>query len=661
MATQSIKLSIALPIPGGQLGNYPERPIGDADESFFYAMSRRFDRGYSAVSEQIAVSVPRKKSKLRFAKKVADTWPSWPESSTPEFTERLKPLRANLAARGLTQDLQIQVLSAVTRCVYDVLRMTPHPVQYLAASALLQRKLVEMATGEGKTLAVFLAAASAALAGVPVHVLTANSYLAIRDQEAMQACVSRLGLSSGTIQTKMTRIQRHVVYQCGIVYATASELIFDYLNDRADARAGRPRILSGLCMAIVDEADSVLLDEARTPFVLAYIKNDPQLNLELTQALLLAKNLSIPADLTIDRVHKQAKLTESGRNRVFKDCQNLSGLWSSSSRYRHEFVERAASALYAMHKEVDYVISENEIQIVDQNTGRVAHGRRWSMGLHQLIELKEGLDASGDQVTRAQLTFQRFFPRYHHLCGISGTLRESSGELRKIYRCGITYIEPRLPCRRVHRGPKVYLSESIRLQALIERVKLVRSLGRPILIGTDSVSQSDAVAGALTEAKIPVTVLNAREHAVESRIVSGAGLARCVTVTTNMAGRGTDIGLTPSTLKSGGLHVISLQSNSSVRIDRQLAGRSARQGDPGSYEVFANLSDGLILRHLPLWLIKLATLCSVDGACLPFWLGQPLLAFCQAIETRLHKQQRKQMQLADEATEKQLSFCGESA
>ena len=661
MATQSIRLTAALPIPGGQLGSYPERPISATEESIFSAMSSRFDRGCAAAAEIVALRIRRAKNTDRLAQKISKSWLSWPESNTPAFAEKLRPLRANLAAHGLTEQLQIQVLSAVTRCVFDVTGLTPHPTQYRAASALLQRKLVEMATGEGKTLAVFLAAASAALAGVPVHVLTANAYLAVRDQETMQGCVTRLGLSSGTIKTTMTRVERSAVYQCAIVYATASELIFDYLNDRADARIGRPRILHGLCMAIVDEADSVLLDEARTPFVLAYIKNDPQLNKELTQALALAQQLNVSTDLIIDQVHKQAKLTNSGRNRVLDHCQNLTGLWSSSSRYRHEFVERAASALYAMRKEVDYVVADNEIKIVDQNTGRVAQGRRWSMGLHQLIEIKEGLVASGDQVTRAQLTFQRFFPRYHHLCGISGTLRESSLELRKIYRCGITYIEPRLPCKRDHRKPKVYLSEPLRLEALIARVKLVRSLDRPILIGTDSVSQSDLIANALAQAHIPVTVLNAREHAIESKIVSGAGLARCVTVTTNMAGRGTDIGLSPAALKGGGLHVISLQSNSSVRIDRQLAGRSARQGDPGSYEVFANVGDGLIVRYLPSWLIRVAIWSSLDRKCLPSWLGRALLGFCQSIETRLHKKQRKQMQLADEATEKQLSFCGESA
>ena len=661
MTTQTIKLTAALPIPGGQLGSYPERPIINTEKTLYSALSNRFDRICAAAAQTIAVRVASSKTKNRFVKKIAECWPLWPESNSPEFIEKLRPLRADLAANGLTEALQIQVLSAVTRCVYDVTGLKPHPTQYLAASALLERKLVEMATGEGKTLAVFLAAASAALAGVPVHVLTANPYLAVRDQETMYGCVTRLGLSSGTITTTMTRSERAAVYKSAIVYATASELIFDYLNDRADARVGRPRILHGLCMAIVDEADSVLLDEARTPFVLAYIKNDPQLNAELAQALKLAKNLNPLTDLIIDRVHKQAKLTENGRKRVLHDCRNLSDLWSGSSRYRHEFVERAACALYAMRKEVDYVLTEDEIQIVDQNTGRVAQGRRWSMGLHQLIEIKEGLVASGDQVTRAQLTFQRFFPRYHHLCGISGTLKESSFELHRIYRCGITYIQPRVPCLREHQNPKVFLSGPLRLEALIARVKKVRLSGRPVLIGTDSVSQSNAIAHALAKANVPVTVLNAREHAAESKIISGAGLARCVTVTTNMAGRGTDICLSAAALKAGGLHVISLQSNSSVRIDRQLAGRSARQGDPGSYEVFACVDDGLIRRYLPLWATRLAAYCSFDHVCLLPWFGQGLLSFCQAIETRLHKKQRYQMQLADEATEKQLSFCGESA
>lgn len=656
----SFSAAIALPIPGGRFGNYPERPVITV-QPLHKKIIDFCDDGFSSMQHRLNSVVPKQFSNTSLPEKISRCWSTWPVSDTVAYSTKLRSLRAQLSAKGLVEDLQFQVLCAVTRCVVDVTGLTPHETQFEAASALLNNQLVEMATGEGKTLAVFLAAASAALAGVPVHVLTANAYLAVRDQELMSACVDRLGLSSGTIKTQMNRNQRAAIYQRAIVYATASELIFDYLNDRADARQGRPRVLHGLCMAIVDEADSVLLDEARTPFVLAFIKNDHQLNQQLEQALVLAKGLDIQADLTIDPVAKRASLTPSGRKKIAQNCLSLDGLWSSSERYRHEFVERALCALFVMKREVDYVVSDNEIQIVDQNTGRVAQGRRWSMGLHQLIEMKEGFAASGDQITKAQLTFQRFFPRYHRLCGISGTLLESAPELRKIYRCSVVAIKPRVPNIRQSQSPVVYQSSSLRLDALIKRVKFIRALGRPVLIGTDSVAQSDLIAKALANADVPVTVLNAREHAIESNIIRGAGLPRCVTVTTNMAGRGTDILLNPLVKAAGGLHVVSLQSNSSSRIDRQLAGRCARQGDPGSYEILSSIDDGLLLKYLPVWLSKAAVLMSGHKECLPHLLGKILLATCQIIETKSHKNQRRQMQLADESTENQLSFCGDGA
>ena len=652
----------SLPTPGLFWGAYPER-------------SRPRTRGFERLIERTVVRLQppaalRMHAYRSFLARVAGYQAAADAAARPEL--RLAELRAKLSRSGLRDEALAQAFALVAAHCPVTLGMAPFDLQLIAARAIVDGLLVEMATGEGKTLAVAIAAAVAALAGIPVHVITANDYLVERDAERLAPLYTALGLRVGRIVSRLGGAQRRAAYACDITYCTAKEVGFDYLRDRAGARrqrgdlrwradrlagrAGSETLLRGLCMAIVDEADSVLIDEARVPLILARSVDSARERADHAQALALARQLSAEEDFVLDPASRRISILPAGEERLAELVATAPAPWRNR-RFREEWIKQALSALHCFHRDRDYIVRDLSIEIVDATTGRVASGRTWSRGLHQMIELKENCAPTPAHVTAAQITFQRLFRRYHRLAGVSGTLAESASELADIYGLHVLRLPLRQAAQRRVLPTRVLPNRSALWAAVSERVASLRAAGRPVLIGTDSVADSEALAGALASAGIDCRVLNARQDRAEAEIVALAGLRAQVTVTTNMAGRGTDIPLGTGVAALGGLHVISCQHNAARRIDRQLLGRCARQGLPGSAETLLGLDSDLLARRCPSsWLA--AVQAHLDYR--PTQILARFLAYLvQRAEEARERAARRRLLLDDERTESQLAFGGE--
>jgi preprotein translocase subunit SecA len=597
---------------------------------------------------------------------------SLPEGAWPS---RLRDLRARLGGSGFALDTTAEAFALVREATRRQLGMPQYDTQLVAGRIMLGDRLAEMATGEGKTLAAALTAATAAMAGIPVHVITANDYLVARDAEMLAPVYRYLGLTVGSVTQPMDQAARRAAYGCNVTYCTAKELVFDYLRDRLvrrdmsshlherlralDSGLAQPStlLLRGLWMALIDETDSILIDEARTPFILSQSRVNDRQQTYFKEALQLAIRLRPGVDFRLDPGTRQAILTDSGREALDATAASIGGLWRDR-RHREEVITLALAAHHLYARDRDYLVRDGQILMIDQITGRIAPGRVWSKGLHQLLEVKDGCKPTGEMETIAQITYQRFFPRYLRLCGMSGTLAEAARELRSMYGLSIARVPLRKPSKRVTFPLRVYVRREEKWQAVIERVQALRSEGRPVLIGTDSVTDTDHLSYRLTAHGFQHVVLNARDDREEAEIVARAGQMDRITVTTNMAGRGTDIQLAPGVAERGGLHVICCQHNASARIDRQLQGRCARQGDPGSVETILSLEDPLIVQFWPRWLRKVLGARASGGTGLPGWAARLVAWAPQIREERRQRAERRLLLHQDRHLERRLSFAG---
>jgi preprotein translocase subunit SecA len=584
--TAARSLALTLPRPGPTWGGYPLRPAHAAPPA----------RGSSWRTPAQRCAALAQRSRQAEAR-----WAALEAGAPTALAQARAELRARLRREGLGDATLADALGAVAHCARTTLRLKPRANQRQAAAALLDGRMAEMATGEGKTLAIALAAAVAALAGVPVHVVTANAYLAGRDARRLARFYAALGLTAAALVPGEDEAARRAAYACDVVYATARDLAFDHLRD-GQAGAGAhdapraaaalaavplPRpLMRGLCMAILDEADSILLDEAEVPLILSREAPHAARRAFLWQALAIARRLEAGVDFIVRPDERSVALGARGEERLAALAAPLGGPWLRP-RYRREAVTIALAALHAFRRDEHYVVRAGAIEILDEVTGRIAEGRRWSRGLHTVVALKEGLAAPGETETVAQITFQRFFQRYWRLAGLSGTLREARAELQAVYGIGMVVIPSHRPSRRQTLAPRRFPDAATLHAAVAARVEALRAAGRPVLVGTDSVADSLALSRVLAAHGIPHAVLNALSDAQEATIVAHAGIAGRVTVATRMAGRGTDIALDERARAAGGLHVIDCQDNPSHRLDRQLAGRTARAGDPGSVEKWA--------------------------------------------------------------------------
>ncbi len=491
-----------------------------------------------------------------------------------------------------------------------------YPVQLMGGMALFEGHVAEMQTGEGKTLTATLAATLRALPGRGCHVITVNDYLAERDADLMSAIYGRLGLSVGCIQTSMDTDARRAAYACDITYGTAKELGFDFLRDRLrkgnsgaeaphglhvfgdEANDSEPPVQREHYFALVDEADSVLIDEARTPLIIGLtLPNEPATVNLMRWSQRATHHLSPESDFIYKPDRRTAMLTEAGcRRLLLMSKPSLLDTIDAERIYSH--VENALTARMAFVRDRDYVVVDDKVMIVDESTGRIMDGRKWQDGLHQAIEAKELVPITAGSGQAARITMQSYFRQYAHLSGMTGTASNARRELRRAYHLKVTAIPTNRPCIRRGRPPRIFATFAEKSAAVAGAIEKAIGQGRSVLVGTPSVDASESLGAVLTERGIRHQILNAKFHAEEAEIVSHAGEPGHVTIATNMAGRGTDIELDDAVRTNGGLHVIGTEIHSSARIDRQLVGRAARQGDPGSYQFFLSLDDEL-LRCLP--------------------------------------------------------------
>jgi len=504
-------------------------------------------------------------------------------AKTDEFKERL--------AKGETLDQLLPEAYAVVReASRRVLGMRPFDVQVMGAIVLHEGKIAEMKTGEGKTLVATMPAYLNALTGQGVHVVTVNEYLAQRDSEQMGQIYRFLGLSVGLNLRDMTPAEKQAAYAADITYGTNSEFGFDYLRDNM-VLYKEHMVQRGHVYAIVDEVDSILIDEARTPLI---ISGQSAKATDLYYAAdRIAKQLRRDEHYTVDEKAHSVMLTEAGVDRV-EQFFGIDNLYSAENTLYNHHITQALKAKELMKRDRDYVVMDGEVIIVDQFTGRMMPGRRYSDGLHQAIEAKEGLEVKRESMTLATITLQNYFRMYRKLAGMTGTAKTEEEEFRKIYGLDVVVIPTNKPMIRVDLPDVVYQTEAAKYRAVVREIAERHKKGQPVLVGTTSIENSERLSMMLKREGIPHQVLNAKYHAQEAEIVARAGERGAVTIATNMAGRGTDIKLGKGVAELGGLHILGTERHESRRIDNQLRGRAGRQGDPGSSQFFLSLEDDLM-------------------------------------------------------------------
>jgi len=585
-------------------------------------------------------------------------------------------LRQRLRKEGYKEELVAQAFALVREVAGRTIGMRHFDVQLMGGLVLLHGMVAEMETGEGKTLAATLPACTAALAGVPAHIITVNDYLADRDTKWMGPIYQALGLTVGTIKHGMDQEARRAAYRCDVTYCTNKEVAFDYLRDRiilwdrpSEIRLQLERlhggssrvhhlVMRGLHFAIVDEVDSALIDEARTPLIISAGGEDDDEQSLYEQVLSIARKLTPGKDFSISASERSLDLTEQGKARI-EDIVRWDGRIWVNRRQREELVHQALVAMHLFFRDKHYLVKEGKVQIIDEYTGRLMPDRSWERGLHQLIEIKENCEMTRRRETQARISYQRFFRRYLRLAGMTGTAREVAGELWSIYRLRVVTIPTNRPLRRYYLPDRIYPAAWQRWEAVVNRISEMHGKGRPVLVGTRSVEASEHLSRLLMEAGMPHKVLNARQDQEEAEIVARAGELARVTVATNMAGRGTDIRLGPGIAELGGLHVIATERHEARRIDRQLFGRCGRQGDPGTNEAMVSLEDELVTVHPGKLLQRLAVaVLKRSGTFVTPWIGNVLFHTAQRRAERLHARMRHNLLKMDEQLGDALAFSG---
>ncbi len=702
----SLLSATRLPTPGLAFGDYPQRHL-DAEGAAWRAGQRLLQSAGSTAHSLFGRLFGQPQAQLP-----ARVWQAYRtalagQGGTAALAPATAQVRARLRREGLSATSAGQALAVAALVMQRSQGLMPYDTQVLAAWLMLQGRLVEMATGEGKTVAAALAAGVAGLAGTPVHLLTANEYLVQRDQQNLAPFYAALGLRSASVTAALAGAARQQAWRADIVYTTASQLAFDYLRDHltlggerdarllraqaltaaeallargaasAQAQAPAPEpLLPGLCLCLLDEADSILLDEAVVPLILAAPAG--QLDAAAYQrAFELSRSLQRQLHYTLHAAERRATLTDAGRLRINAAVAGARGDLHPARR-ACELVEAALAARLLFKRDREYAVVAGgapgaagaELQLIDELTGRIAQGRQWQGALHPMVQIKEGLPPSPPTRTAAQITYQRFFPRYLHLAGMSGTLLEAHRELQRLYGSRVQAVPLVRPSRRRWLGQRCYASAADKWQAVLHSVQLHASSGRPVLVGTDSVAASAQLSALLQAAGVQHQLLNATQDSAEADQVARAGCSGCITVATNLAGRGTDIRLDAAANAAGGLHVIATMKNRARRIDRQLLGRAARHGDPGSAEMMLALDDPLLQQMVPALLLRVvqrwtsavsarlrqaqpATPCPV-----PTTLAAPLFTIAQRAAEWRDRSHRRELQHADRAAAETYAFSG---
>jgi len=577
-------------------------------------LPRGLDATWDAAVGLVVQHTSRPGKFLGRAKRVLGLEESLASLNDAQLRKKGDELRGRFRLGRETPDDLNRAFAFVREVAFRQIGERPFLVQVAAGLAMDAGCIAEMATGEGKTLTATMPAVIAGWRGRGCHVITVNDFLAGRDAEWMQRVYRFCGLEVGYIQQEMRSPERRQAYQADVTYCTNKEVTADFLRDRlvmgsrnnlssallskigTGVDVAEQVVLRGLACAIVDEADSVLIDEAVTPLIISgEAPNSEQIE-AYQQASQLAAQLQAPADYRLDYRHCDIALTAAGKAKLAQLASQLGGIWTGNRR-REELLVQSLHAQEHFRLGKQYVIDSGKIVIVDEFTGRLMPDRTWRDGMHQAIEAKEGLLVNPPKDTLARISFQRFFRLYPKLSGMTGTAAEVGRELWQVYHLPVAMIPTNRPCLRKQIPDQIFVSASTKWRAVVAEIRRIHKSGRPILVGTRSVRESEHLSELLNADGLEHQVLNAVRHAEEAQIVAGAGQAGKITVATNMAGRGTDIKLGRGVADWGGLHVIATERHEASRIDRQLYGRAGRQGDPGSAQAFVSLEDELASRH----------------------------------------------------------------
>ncbi|WP_198263336.1 hypothetical protein [sulfur-oxidizing endosymbiont of Gigantopelta aegis] len=578
----------------------------------------------------------------------------------------LNQVRYRLRTEGLQPSAVFQALALIDIACEQSLHKQAYDSQFKGAWAILSGRVAEMATGEGKSLTAALAVSVAALAGLRVHVVTVNDYLAKRDAEVFKPLYTLLELSVDGLEHEFDMERRSEAYHCDVLYCSNKELAFDYLKQRIRMGEGsitakrltsggaESGLMPGLYFAIIDEADSVMVDEARTPLIISAPEEKKENEAILREALQLAHELI--EDEHFFKKERQMRLTEAGEHRLEELTDIQQWPWCLSS-LRAEIVEKALAALHVYKLGREYIVQDDAIQIVDEYTGRVLEGRSWEQGLHQLIELKEQVTLTDQNRTVARISYQQLFRKYHFLAGMTGTGAEVRDEFWRIYDLATAVIATRKKIQRQFCAYKILPDETAKWDYLAHQVKRRSEMGQPVLIGVQSINASEMAEQALRQHGLNVVVLNANQADKEAEIIAQAGNSDAITIATNMAGRGTDIALNAAAREAGGLHVVLTELHDASRIDRQLYGRCARQGDPGSYEMILSLDDNLPRTQFKPWK-KTLSKHVLQWPWIGGWLINQSFLFSQRKIEKINRQQRFQLFEQSLQRDQLLAFTG---
>ena len=644
-------------------------------------MPPRLHTGLDALVNRFIGQYKRRASRLadlrREVEIVVSMEREWMELKDAELQHRFLEIREKFRRGGkLADELVLPALAGLREAAHRQLGLRPFPVQLMGALALHRGYLAEMATGEGKTLTAGLAGVLAGWSKRPCHIVTVNDYLVQRDAEWLEAFYHFCGVRVGYVIAWHSQPERVKGYGCDVTYVTSKELLADFLRDRLQlGRLQDPTrrlirfmlqpqlesqnglVLRGLHTAIVDEADSVLIDEAVTPLIISSSHKNESLREAAQRAQEMIEVLEPETDYHANPRYKEIELTKEGSQKLIEQAAHLPGLWRGKDR-RLELVVQALIAREFFQRDQQYIVDGDKVVIVDEFTGRPMPQRTWREGMHQAIEAKEGLAISDPAETIARLSFQRFFRCFHRLSGMSGTAREAAQEVWQIYGLPVIAIPPNRPCIRQQWTDQFFLTEDAKWEAIAAEVERVHRTGRPLLVGTRSVQTSERLWRLLVNRNLEVRVLNAARLSEEAETIALAGERGRITIATNMAGRGTDIRLGHGVAALGGLHVIATEWHESSRVDRQLFGRSGRQGDSGSAQAFGSTEDELLRRYSGKILRRSAEEAMRRG--LPVKEKIARAAFCraQAKAQKVALKQRQNVLRSDLWLEQALSFAG---
>jgi len=608
---------------------------------------------------------------LQEAKKIAKLSLSYELLNEQQFAQKILEIRQKIKISSTKErkDILLHAFAIACEASFRSLQIRPYTVQILGALAMYKNFIIQMHTGEGKTITAGLTAILQAWGGKPCHIVTSNDYLAERDSKTLEPLYQLCGLTVGFIDGEMKNKERQTNYQKSIVYATSNEILADFLRDQRESsyaenfnqfllknlkhESTEGEVLQGLHNIIIDEADSLLADEATTPLIISVPKENKPLMDAISSMKGIANHLIKKKHYNLNNKHKEVYFTQEGKELIENLSKSISPLWRSENR-REYLIKQAIVAKEFYLKGVDYVIMEEKLIIVDSKTGRMMPNRSWGNGLHQTIEAKENIPFSDPTETHIKMSFQRFFRFYKNISGMSGTLQKLEPELWHIYNLPTMKIPKRIPNKYKILKEKIVATKERKWLLVVEEIGKIHQQKQPILVGTRSIEDSENLSKALTALSIPHQILNALYHKEEAEIIAKAGELAMVTIATNMAGRGTDIKVVKEALEIGGLHVIATERHDSERIDMQLFGRTARKGEAGTVQRVVSLEDELLVNKSSDWIRR------QFKYYIGSWIGRYLiLLFYKRIQKKSDRQAskiRKNILKNDFETMKMLSF-----